>query len=91
MEEQKELILTLEDEKKHIINKKLEDEWQLCCSKSDRHCLMFLVQVAMGFITILFCMLKIATAQEGEDTSVYFGLLGSVIGVYLPNPSISKG
>jgi len=90
MDEKKELILTLENEKQHIMNAKLANEWQLCCSKTDRHCLKFLVQVGMGVSVIAFCMGKIAIASEGEDTSVYFGLLGSTIGVFLPQPSLVK-
>lgn len=84
-----ELIMDLEDETKHILNEKLADEWSICCSKSDRNALIWMIQVMFGAITVLFCMISICVNPEA-DNSVYFGLLGSTLGYFMPSPTLTK-
>jgi hypothetical protein len=36
---------------------------------------------------MLFCMLKISFKQDGDDVTVYFSLLSSIVGLYMPSPS----
>ena len=83
------LINDLEDEKKHILNEKLSDQWSVCCSKTDRHALKYFVQVGMGITVMVFAMASICVSEPEADNSVYFGLLSGTLGYFLEAPKLT--
>ena len=58
--------------------------WQ-CCSGSfiDKRSAMFLVQVAVVFSALIFCMLQVAD-NEGDDT-VWISLISAIVGNFMPS------
>ena len=64
------------------------ETWR-CCSNSqvDRRCITYITQVTFGIIMIGFCIFKLSTTNECNETNLYVGLLGSTIGVFLPHPN----
>ena len=79
--------MNVDAERKHIENKQLEESWQMCCSKSDRHFIKYVVQVAMGASVIIFSMIQIATGNQ-ENNEIYFSLLSGTMAYFLPSPSM---
>ena len=73
-------------EKKRIENQHLKDEWVGCCSKTDKHYLKYLVQIAMGSSVMVFAMIMIALNDEHHE--IYFSLLSGTLGLFLPHPQV---
>lgn len=92
-------------ENEEIITKERKEElgfrrqtfWKSCCGCIvDRRIMQFFVQVFIGLIIIIFCMIKIFLigpnySCSGEDPSVYFSLLSTIIGFFIPSPSMGRG
>jgi hypothetical protein len=72
--------------RREIENKKLENEWHGCCSKTNKHYLKYMVQIAMGGSVMLFCMVQIAIGSDNPE--IYFSLLSGTLGLFLPHPQI---
>lgn len=65
--------------------------WKSCCGQViDRRATQYFTQVVIGSIVMGFCMAKIYTAEEGEDTTVYFSLLSTLVGFYIPAPTMNS-
>jgi hypothetical protein len=69
--------------------------WKSCCGQVlDRRAIVFFVQVFIGATVMIFCMAKIWSADPlectGEDTTVYFTLLSTLVGFYIPSPSMTR-
>lgn len=60
-----------------------------CVSIFSIKCLTFWIAVALSFIVIAFCITKLFIVPECY-ASVYIGLLGSIIGLWFPNPKLPK-
>lgn len=85
LEEQKK-ISTPERERARISNEKYKDEWQGCCSKTNKHYLKYLTQIAMGSSVMVFCMSQIIRGAPNPE--IYFSLLSGTLGLFLPHPQI---
>jgi hypothetical protein len=85
LEEQKKTS-SISEERKRIENDKLREEWQGCCSKTNKHYLKFLIQISMGSTVMLFSMVQIAI--EAPNPEIYFSLLSGTLGLFLPHPQI---
>lgn len=81
-----ELILNLDDEKKHLENLKYSQQWSICCSHTDPEAFKYLVTLVIGILVIVFSMIQICRADEGHDTSIYFSMISTIVGVFLPSP-----
>lgn len=65
--------------------------WKSCCGQViDRRATQYFTQVIIGGIVMGFCMAKIYTAEEDEDTTVYFSLLSTLVGFYIPAPTMNN-
>lgn len=63
----------------------------LCSRPSDKRLLKFLCQLFICIITMAFCIYKLVDPKiECESQSVYIGIFTSVIGLWLPTPTINK-
>jgi hypothetical protein len=68
--------------------------WKSCCGMViDKRATQFFVQVTVSMIVMVFCMYKISTAKfmqcSGEDTTVYWALISSIVSWFLPSPSFT--
>jgi hypothetical protein len=63
----------------------------LCSRPSDKRLLKFLCQFFICLVTMSFCIFKLADPTiDCEAQSVYIGIFTSVIGLWLPTPTITK-
>lgn len=73
-------------------NVRLERErnrWDICCSKTDRRALKFLVQVIFGLSIVIFSMVMIVVRVD-QDNAVFYSMLSGTVGLFLPHPTINK-
>ena len=64
-------------------------QWQICCSHSSKSFIKYVVTVLMSIIVLVFSIYMIATNPE-NDNSIYFSLMASIIGMYMPAPTLDK-
>ena len=64
-------------------------EWQICCSKSSKAFIKYMVTVAMSIIVLIFSIAMIYTNPD-NDNSIYFSLLSSIISLYVPPPTLDR-
>jgi hypothetical protein len=58
-----------------------------CCnnrSSVDRRILGFVAQCAVSFAVLGFCMKQISTSEKGNDLTIYYTLIGGIIGNFTP-------
>ena len=67
-----------------------KETWHVCCSKSEKSFIKFIVQVTMGLGVMLFCMLLIAFG-DGEHDMICFTLLSGTLGLFFPHPTMTSG
>lgn len=78
------------DAKQNLLNDtNMEEKWHLCCSHTDSRALKFIIQCAMGSSIMIFSMIQIANAETGAHTEIYWSLLSSTLGYFLPHPTPS--
>ena len=65
------------------------EEWHICCSKSSKAFIKYMVTVAMSIIVLIFSIVMIYTNPD-NDNSIYFSLLSSIISLYIPPPTPDK-
>ena len=64
-------------------------EWKICCSHSSKSFIKYVVTVIMSIIVLVFSIYMIATNPE-SDNSIYFSLVSTIIGMYMPQPTLDK-
>jgi hypothetical protein len=64
-------------------------EWQICCSKSSKAFIKYMVTVAISIIVLIFSIVMIYTNPD-NDNSIYFSLLSSTLVLYVPAPTLDK-
>ncbi len=64
-------------------------QWRICCSHSSKSFIKYVVTVIMSIIVLVFSIYMIATNPE-NDNSIYFSLMSSIIGMYMPQPTLDK-
>ena len=84
--EESQAILDVADEKRHLEKIKYSQSWQMCCSQTDSAFFKYLIQIIVGMVVILFSMIQIFLAEPDDDTSIYFSLISTIVGVFLPSP-----
>lgn len=68
--------------------------WKSCCGMViDKRSTQYFIQVFISMVVVSFCIAKIWTAKtlrcsEGEDTTIYFTLLGTTVGQFIQAPSM---
>ena len=68
----------------------IKETWHVCCSKSEKSFIKFIVQVTMGLAVMLFCMLLIGFG-DGEHDMICFTLLSGTLGLFFPHPTMTSG
>ena len=63
-----------------------DKEWQVCCSKTSKNCIMFTTQVVTAFSVLLVALYHVSAKSEGRD--VWVSLLASSMGFLMPNPKL---
>lgn len=64
--------------------------WKSCCGAVvDKRAVQFFVQLGVGGVVIVFCMVKISIANPDEDKTVYFSLLSALVGYFIPSPTLA--
>ena len=76
------------------INKDIEKNdnivWESCCLKVYVHAVLYFTQLAVMLIGISFSIYQITILTTCEQQTPYFGLLPSLIGIFLPSPKLFK-
>lgn len=69
-----------------------DDRYQCCCTNgmTDKRVLIYCTQVAFGLIVMLFCITQLYIDDRCDRTSIYLPLLTSIIGYFLPSPTMNK-
>jgi len=65
-----------------------DKQWYVCCSRTERGFIKYLVQVVFGLLTIVFCMGMLITNQQNRE--FYIAILSAVVGIFLPHPTITS-
>jgi hypothetical protein len=64
----------------------VDNSYQLCCMRSDRRILLFIVQVLIAVFILGFSFYKLSHGNSCELNTVYITLIGTIVGFFLPNP-----
>ena len=83
-------MIDIDDEKlrikKDMIENELENKINSCCSgTSDKRLLVFISQMAITILILLFCFVQIARGSDNQE--FYFSLVSLILGLYLPSPT----
>jgi hypothetical protein len=62
--------------------------WQSCCFKLDRRSVQFFSGLAVSLIVLAVCIIKVLS--KSADSETYLNLMILILGVYSPQPSLSK-
>ncbi len=81
-------IQALALEEKRIRIEQSREEWKLCCSNSSSALIKYVSQMSVCASVLIFSGAQIIMNPE-QDNSIYFSLIGSVVGYILPSPSLS--
>ena len=74
-----------------IVREQKKNEWKSCCFILDKRCLLFLVQVIITILTMLFSMYKLIVSDEcSPDRQVFSSILTMCLSIWLPAPKIGK-
>lgn len=78
------------EDKKIEINEHPDDvQWDICCSKSSKSFIKYVVTVIMSVIILSFSIFMIASSPD-RDNSIYFSLVSSILTLYIPSPTLDN-
>ena len=60
--------------------------WESCCFAVDRDAVKFITQVIFGASVVVFSMFQIV--MEAPNREIYFSIISSTVGVFMPHPEI---
>ena len=64
--------------------------WRSCCLRADKAFVQFITQAVMVSSVMGFTFFQLVAKPDCADQQAYLGILGIVLGVLLPSPSISN-
>lgn len=64
--------------------------WHSCCLRIDQDMCVFLCTMGIMFLVMLFCCYQLVTLQDCHSQNAYIAVLGSLLGVLLPQPVLKK-
>ena len=74
-----------------VVRENKRNEWRSCCFILDRRCLLFLMQVVVTILMMLFSMYKLAVSDEcSPDRQVFSSTLTLCLSIWIPSPKIGK-
>lgn len=65
-----------------------EKEWKSCCMRVDPRMFVFFVQVIMSSALLAFAIVQTHYATDCCKGSVYIGMISSIVGYWLPQPTL---
>lgn len=66
-----------------------KEEWTTCCSHSSKSFIKYIITVIMSVIILIFSIIMIIKNPEANN-NIYFSLISSILGLYVPTPKIEK-
>ena len=64
--------------------------WHSCCLTADKHFVMYVTQISVILLIIIFCIYQLLTLRECIHQITYTSLLTLLIGLVIPSPAIRK-
>ena len=61
-------------------------QWQICCSKTSKECIMFTTQVCAAGVVLCVSLYMLSTDTKSRE--LYISLLSTSVGILLPNPKL---
>jgi hypothetical protein len=64
-----------------------------CCDSKnyiDKRMLGFLAQCTVSFSVLAFSMRQIIYSEKGDDLTIYYTLIGSIVGNFVPSYQLQK-
>jgi hypothetical protein len=68
----------------------VENTWTSCCLKTDRRAVIFFSQFGLSTSVVILCIYQLLTRDDCNSNQLFLGLLTLILGVYLPQPKITK-
>ena len=76
------------------VNDNLENEdriiWNSLCLRGDRDAIVYLTTFCLILSVVVFCFYQLIHLKSCSDQQAYLGVLGMILGVLLPSPSIPR-
>ena len=82
--------ITVLPESKSATGESLPTVWHSCCLTADKHFVMYVTQIAVILLIIIFCIYQLLTLRECIHQITYTSLLTLLIGLVIPSPAIRK-
>ena len=86
--------ITTNDNNNTDINDNNSNIYRSTCCKSktnvDIRLLGFLAQCSVSFAVLGFAMRQIINSQRGDDLTIYYTLIGSIVGNFVPSYSSNR-
>jgi hypothetical protein len=66
------------------------NDWYICCSHSNPETIKCATQVTIALIVLLFSIIQLSVLDNQQDKTIYFSLISTIIGLFIPSPNIKK-
>ena len=64
--------------------------WNSMCLRGDRDMIVYITTFFLIVLVVIFCFYQLIHLTSCSDQQAYLGILGMILGVLLPSPSIMK-
>ena len=68
-------------------NDEAKEEWQVCCSRSNKEFVKYISQVGLALTVIIFSSVAILD-EDRSDRDFWSGLLFGTLGLMMPHPTM---
>ena len=68
----------------------MDTRWRCCCVSTNKSLIQFMVETLLSIQIIVFCIVQMIRLPDCESQQLYSGILGLVIGILVPQPSIRR-
>ena len=63
------------------------NDWHSCCgTSSDKRLLVFIANLSISFILLIFSMIRLIEPLQPDERSIYIGFISLVIGIWVKSP-----
>ena len=63
------------------------NDWHSCCgTSSDKRLLVFIANLSISFILLIFSMVRLIEQLPPDERSIYIGFISLVIGIWIKSP-----
>ena len=67
-----------------------DNTWRSACLECDKDFVVFMCTYLMILMVTLFCFYQLIHLPNCSDQSSYLGVLGLILGIFVPSPSMKK-